>query len=337
MMALTRGRQPPPAPGQRPGRDCGDPAELGSFEALWRAFERQLADQVEVLVRAVEGKDLAHRDLLPAPYVSALMDDCVERATDITAGGARYDFTSIDARGLATLTDSLLALRHFVYQRRELSLTAYVRMVLRDFRGQEAMRQRILREAPKYGSGQAEADAPALRVLEALSRQAARHRNVRGGRFRVCYYSYGNHVLDGLLIGATPDGRRRGQPISNGVSPSDIIDPPAVALDALGAVARFPPQQCSSGVSLNLRFHPSCLASDNGVQSFAAMIRAYFREGGMHLQPNIVSTETLRAAQRDPDRHRGLVVKVAGYSAYFTDLGRSVQEDIIQRAELGAS
>jgi len=337
VLALTGGRYPPPAPGQQPGFCGGDPRKMATFETLLTAFRRQLAHQISVLVEAVAAKDWAHRKVLPAPYVSALMEGCIDEARDMTAGGARYDFTSVDVRGLATLVDSLLAIRAFVYQRpdRQMDLRSFVRMVLSNFEGHEPLRQRIINEAPKYGTGDPAADELTLRVLDWVHGQIAGVRNIRGGRFRACYYSYGNHVIDGLLLGATPDGRRRGEPISNGVSPSNLIAQPAGPLGAMRTVATFPPAKVSSGLALNARFHPGFIASDQGLETFASMIRTYFSLGGMHIQPNVVSTETLRAAQRNPHEYRDLVVKVSGYSGYFCDLGRSIQEDIIARTEFG--
>ena len=337
MLALSGGRYPPPAPGQQPGVASGDVRKLATFETLLTALRLQLEHQIGVLLEAVAAKDWAHQALLPAPYVSALMDGCIEDARDITAGGARYDFTSVDVRGLATLVDSLLAIKAMVYDGREpgLDLPRLVRIVLANFVGHEELRCRILTRAPKYASGDAGADALTLQVLEWIHHQLRGQRNIRGGRLRACYYSYGNHVIDGLLLGATPDGRLRGEPISNGVSPSNLVDQPAGPLGAMRTVARFPPAAISSGIALNTRFHPGMIRSDRGLESFTTMIRTYFELGGMQLQPNVVSTETLRAAQRDPERHRDLVVKVSGYSGYFCDLGRSIQEDIIARTEFG--
>ena len=334
MLALSGGRYPPPAPGQQQGFGSGDPRKMATFETLLTGFRRQLAHQISVLVEAVAAKDWAHREMLPAPYVSALVADCVAGARDVTAGGARYDFTSMGVRGLATLVDSLLALRTFVYLRPEpeMDLQRFVQVVLDDFEGHEPLRRRIINEAPKYGSGDEEADELTLQVLDWIHGQISGVRNIRGGHFRTCYYSYGNHVIDGLLLGATPDGRRRGEPISNGVSPSNLAaqtDP----MDAMRTVARFPPAKVSSGLALNVRFHPGFIASDQGLDAFTSMIRSYFALGGMHLQPNVVSSETLRAAQERPNEYRDLVVDVSGYSGYFCDLGRSIQEDIIARAE----
>ena len=334
-LTLSRGSRPPALPGQKPGLDTGDPGAFESFAEFLSAFRRQVSHQVKILVDATAGKDRAYRDLLPAPYVSALMDDCLEKALDITAGGARYDFTSIDVRGLATLVDSLLAIRTFVYERRELGLGELIKICRQNFAGRETLRQRVIHEAPKYGVGGEQADALALEVIAWLSEEAGRYRNIRGGRFRVCYYSYGNHVIDGFFLDATPDGRRRGEPISNGVSPTNIIIPAGGPLGSMRTAAKFPPAQVSSGIALNIRFHPDFLRSEQGVESLASMVNTYFRMGGMQIQPNVVSTETLREAQHNPDRHRDLVVKVSGYSAYFCDLGRSIQEDIIARAEFG--
>jgi len=333
LLTLSRGRRPAPFLGQGAGFDSGALEDLGTFDEFCAAFRRQLAHQVDVLVRAAAGKDRAYIDLLPAPYVSALMDGCINAAADVTTGGAKYDFTSLDVRGLATLVDSLLAVKTFVYDRRTLALAELAKICKRDFAGHEVLRQRLLHEPPKYGTGGAEGIDLARRVLEWLHDDVSKRRNPRGGSWRMCYYSYGNHVIDGFLLGATPDGRRRGEPTSNGVSPSNLIDPSAGPTGVLRTVAGLPPRLVSSGVSLNMRFFPDFIATDNGLDAFAAMLRTYFALGGMHLQPNVISTETLRDAQLHPERYRDLVVKVSGYSAFYTDLGRSIQDDIIARCE----
>jgi hypothetical protein len=305
LLTLSRGRRPAPFLGQGPGFDSGDLAALSTFDDFVAALRRQLAHQVEVLVKAAAGKDRAYIDLLPAPYVSALMDGCIAAARDVTAGGAKYDFTSVDVRGLATLVDSLLAVKTFVYDRRQVGLDELARICERDFAGHEALRQRLIHEPPKYGTGGAEGIDTARRVLEWLHGEVSPRRNPRGGRFRMCYYSYGNHVIDGFLLGATPDGRRHGEPISNGVSPSNLIDPAAGPTGPLRTVAGLPPRLISSGVSLNMRFFPDFIATPNGRDAFAAMLRTYFALGGMHLQPNVISTETLRGGVPGADPPSG--------------------------------
>jgi pyruvate formate-lyase/glycerol dehydratase family glycyl radical enzyme len=335
MMALTNGHCPPPAPGQRSGIRTGDPRAMPAWDDFLRAFRRQLERQVRLLARAVAHKDRAYMEFLPAPYVSALMDGCIESARDITRGGARYDFTSLDLRGLATAADSLLAVRTAVYEKKWLTLAELSRACLDNFKGREALRRRIIREIPKFGGDDVVASRMALDIIRWVSDEAAKYKNERGGKFRLCFYSYGNHVLDGFLLPATPDGRAAGAPISNGISPSNQRDAIAGPLPVLRAAASIPAHLVSSGVALNMRFHPTLLASDNGLAACTDMLRAYFKIGGMHIQPNVVSTETLLDAQKHPEQYRDLVVKVSGYSAYFTDLGRSIQNDIIARTEHG--
>lgn len=334
LAAFTSGRSPPPAPGQRSGYDSGDAATCPTFDAFLELFKRQLAWQLEVMVDAVAGKDIATRELLPAPYVSALTDGCIAQARDVSDGGAKYDFTTIVMKGLGTTVDALLSLRHFVYERRELSLSALRRIVLANFEGQEELRRRILREPPKYGVGDERADALTEWLVGVVHELVSGRRNVRGGKFRVAYFSYGNHVIDGLFLGPTPDGRRRGEPISNGVSPSNLVEAPAGPLGSMRTAARIAPENASSGVALNIRVHPSFIAGRK-LETAVALLRTYFRMGGMHVAFNVVSTETLRDAQRHPERHRDLIVKVSGYSASFTDLGRSIQDDLIARLEFG--
>lgn len=335
ILTLTEGRLPAPAPGQRPAPRTGNVRAMASWDDFVRAFRSQLAHHIRALVRGTAAKDRAYMDFLPAPYVSALMSGCVEAARDITRGGARYDFTSLDLRGLATAADSLIAIRKSVFEHAWLTLPELVRACESNFRGKESLSLRLRNNIPKFGADDYEATAMALELVEWVNQEAARHTNARGGRYRVCFYSYGNHVIDGLLLPATPDGRPAGAPVSNGISPANAADGAHGPLPVLRAAASVPPRRASSGVSLNLRFHPSVLASENGCGAFTDMLRAYFKIGGMHVQPNVVSTQTLRLAQADPDAYRDLVVKVSGYSAYFTDLGRSIQDDIIARTEHG--
>jgi len=335
LLTLSRGRRPAAAPGQKGGIDSGDPAGFDTFEKFCKALKMQLAHHIDILVRATESKDRAYRDYLPAPYVSALMDDCIENCRDITDGGARYDFTSLDVRGLATLVDSMLAVRHFIYDRKDLTLVEFIRILDDDYRDHEVLRQRIIHEAPKYGAGDEEADELAVQVIGWIYDMVRERRNVRGGRYRVSYYSYGNHVIDGIMLGATPDGRKSGEPTSNGVSPGNLFVPNSGPQGPMKSAARIPAEQASSGISLNMRFHPGMLKSTESVRTFARTIQTYFNLGGMHIQPNVVSTETLRKAQLNPGAYKDLVVKVSGYSAYFCDLGKSIQEDIIARTEFG--
>jgi formate C-acetyltransferase len=334
-MTMTNGAYPIPIFGQKRGARTGDPDSFETFDDLMSAFKRQLSYNVGVLVKAVEGKDRAYMEFLPSAYVSALMDGCIESATDMTRGGAKYDFTSVIGRGLATTVDSLLAIKEFVYERRELGLSELVDACLANFHGREDLRQRLANSSHRFGMDDEVADRLALDIVTTFAADAEKHRNARGGRFRAGMYSYGNHVLDGFYVGATPDGRRRGEPLSNGISPSNRVGEGNGLTALLKSVASVEQRRLSGGVSLNIKVHPSYIESEEGLGKMTALLKTYFDLGGMHIQPNVISNETLRAAQKDPEAYRDLVVKVAGYSAYFTDLGRSIQDDIIDRHQFG--
>lgn len=332
-MTMTNGRYPAPIFGQKRGIKTGEPDSFKSFEEFLSAFKKQLEHQIGVLVKAIEGKDRAYMEFLPAPYVSAMIDGCIERAKDMTQGGANYDFTSIIGRGLATCVDSLLAINEFVFTRKEISLADLVEACLANFKGHEDLRLRLTNGKPRYGRDEEEADRLARWLVETFVSIVEKNRNVRGGRYRAGMYSYGNHVLDGFYIGATPDGRRRGEPLSNGISPCNRIGEGKGLTAFLKSVSSINARRLSGGVALNIKLHPALLASEEGLEKTTSLVQTYFDLGGMHIQPNVVSNETLRAAQKDPQSYRWLVVKVAGYSAYFTDLGRSIQNDIIERYE----
>lgn len=330
-MTMTNALHPAPVFGQKRGLKTGDPDSFDTFEAFLSAFKRQLGHNIGVMVKAVEGKDRAYMDFLPAPYVSAMMDGCIERATDMTRGGAVYDFTSIIGRGLGTCVDSLLAIREMVFERRELTLSELVDVCLSDFKGQEDLRRRLVNSIPKYGRDEEEADRLAAWLVRTFTNLVEANRNVRGGRYRAGMYSYGNHVIDGFYVAATPDGRRRGEPLANGISPSNLVGEGNGLTAYMKSSAAVGQGELSGGVSLNVKLHPAYIEGDEGLRKMTSLLATYFEMGGMHVQPNVVSDATLRAAQEDPDSYRDLVVKVAGYSAYFTDLGRSIQEDIIDR------
>jgi formate C-acetyltransferase len=335
-MTMTNGRFPVPIFGQKRSIRTGDPDTFATFEDLMVAFQRQLEHNMDVLAIAMEGKDKAYMEFLPAPYVSAMMDGCIESATDMTRGGAKYDYSSMIGRGLGTCVDSLLAVKEFVYDRRELSMSELTDACLKNFKGREDLRRRLENRSCRYGRDDEEADAMAARVVKMFADRASTYKNARGGPVRSGMYSYGNHVIDGFYIGATPDGRRSGEPISNGISPCNRVGEGKGLTAMMKSVATVEQGRLSGGISLNVKIHPAYVESDEGVKKMSALLRTYFDLGGMHIQPNVVSNETLRAAQRDPDSYRDLVVKVAGYSAYFCDLGHSIQEDIIDRYQFGS-
>ncbi len=316
--------------GKRVGPKTGDPRRFATFDEFMAAFKRQVVFMVDLVVKATDLKDQAYLAEFPSPYVSATLDGCVDHARDMTAGGATYNYNSVSARGLGTVADSLAAIRHVVFDRRELSMGELIGVLNRNFRRAESVRRRLLNDAPKYGCDDDRADDIAKEVAEFFCREVSRHPTIRGGVYRPSFFSYGMHVLEGLFLGATPNGRRAGEPVSNSFSPangSERKGPTAM----LRSVAKINHALIANGCAVNMKLMPSLLEGASSIDKAVALVKGYFAMGGMEVQFNVVSNETLRDAQRHPDRHRGLVVRVSGYSAYFTDLGRPLQDEIISR------
>jgi pyruvate formate-lyase/glycerol dehydratase family glycyl radical enzyme len=322
--------------GKRIGPTTGDPRSFRTFDELMDAFKKQVSFMVGTVVKAVNLKDRAYMELLPCPYVSATLAGCIESATDMTRGGARYNFSSVGARGFGTAVDALAAIREHVYDNPRLSMKKLLAMLDRNFRGDDEERARLASRSPRYGCGDEKADAIAKEIAAFFCSEVAGHANERGGSFRPGFFSYGMHVLDGMMLGALPSGRLAGEPVSNSFSPangSERNGPTAM----LRSVAGIDHSLISNGCAVNMKFLPSLFEGEERVDKMIQLVRTYFTLGGMELQPNVVSNEVLRDAQAHPERYRDLAVRVSGYSALFTDLGKAIQDEIIQRTEFSGT
>lgn len=319
-----------PRTGRRLGPATGDPAGFGSFDELFAAFRRQLRHFVDVKIRGnnvIERLFAAH---LPAPLLSLLTDDCVATGRDYHDGGARYNSTYIQGVGLGTVTDALTALKHHVYGG-SLTMAALREALQNDFTGHERLRLQLWNRTPKYGNDDDRADDVMRCVFEAYFEAIDGRPNTRGGAYHVNLLPTTVHVYFGSVTGATPDGRRAWTPLSEGVSPvqgADRHGPTA----ALASVAKLDHLR-TGGTLLNLKLTPRVLAGDHGLETLTHLVRSYFRLDGHHVQFNVVDAATLRAAREHPDEHRDLIVRVAGYSDYFCDLGPALQDEIIARTE----
>ncbi|MBW2528727.1 MAG: hypothetical protein JRI23_31420 [Deltaproteobacteria bacterium] len=321
--------------GKRVGPDTGDPRRFATFDQLLDAYRRQVRFLVEAVAQAVRIKDQTYAAGFHNPYVSMTLDGCIDRARDMTCGGARYNFSSISARGLGTAVDSLAAIQTAIFTEQRYTMEELLAALAANFRGHEIMRQVLRNRMPKYGCDDPRADAIAARLVDGFCREVERQVCFRGGRFRPGFFSYGMHVLEGSLLGATPDGRRAGEPISNSLSPSNGSER-AGPTGVLNSVAKLGHGRISNGSALNMRLLPSLLATEERRDKLCGLLRGYFASGGMEVQLNVVDDATLRDAQRHPERYRDLTVRVSGYSAFFTDLGRAIQDEIISRTAFGS-
>ncbi len=320
-----------PRTGKQLGPHTGDARDFATFDALFSAFEHQLLHFVEIKVRGNAVIERLYARYMPVPFLSLLIDDCIARGKDYHDGGARYNTSYIQGVGLGTMTDALSALKVHVFDRKTLTMEALLAALAADFEGHERVHQLLLNRTPRYGNDDDNADELMVRVFEAYYRAIDGRPNTKGGRYHIDLLPTTCHVYFGSVIGATPDGRKAGKPLSEGISPvqgADRAGPTAV----IKSVAKMDHVR-TGGTLLNQKLTPRLLADDAGLDHLVQLVRTYFTLDGHHIQFNVVDAATLRMAQADPEAYRNLIVRVAGYSDYFCDLGRALQDEIIARTE----
>ena len=308
-----------------------DPASTHSFDSVLTAFTATLRRLVDVKVRGANVIERLYATRMPAPFLSVLIDDCIARGRDYHDGGARYNTTYIMPVGIATLTDSLSAIRQHVFERKAVTLSRLMQALERNFDGDEPLRQLLWNRTPRFGNDDASADRMLRTVFDVVFDEIEGRPNTRGGQFHVNYLSTTCHVYFGSKVGATPDGRRAGEPLSEGISPVQGTDREGTTA-VIRSAARLDHAR-TGGTLLNQKFAPSALRSVADIDKLASVVRTYFALGGHHIQFNVVTASTLREAQACPEKHRDLIVRVAGYSDYFCDLTRALQDEIISRTE----
>ncbi|MBN2152614.1 MAG: hypothetical protein JW839_14265 [Candidatus Lokiarchaeota archaeon] len=319
--------------GVKHGIETGMPDRFTSYDDILSAFEEQMSYLVDHIAKCVDIKDLIYAKYYPNPFISMTMGGCIESATDMTRGGAKYNFSSISARGLATTADSLAALKRVVFDGHQLNMWEMCEALDRNFSGDAMLQNQLRYKTPKFGNDDDFVDCIAKSVAECFCNEVERHPCLRGGLgggFRPGFFSYGLYVVDGFFLGATPDGRNAGEPVSNSFSPANNAErngPTAV----FNSVAKIDHKRISNGVSLNMRLLPSLIDAPDKQVKFADLVMAYLLKGGTHVQFNVVNQEDLIDAQVHPERHQDLIIRVSGYCAYFVDLGKPVQDDIISR------
>ena len=267
----------------------------------------------------------------PDPFLSALTRDCIGRARDINDGGAEYPrMHGIAIMGLGTTADALAALKTLVFEARRFSYDTVMAALAADFVGYEPLRQALVNDAPKYGNDDDAVDEIAAFLVDWTSRECLKHRTADGGRFVSAMAANTSNIAAGKEVGATPDGRRAYTPLSDAASPyfgRDTHGPTAF----LNSVSKPDYHRVLTGSVINMKFEPEFYRGEEGERVFVALMKVFVRNRVQELQFNFTGNETLRDAQRDPELHRDLVVRVSGFSAYFVALSREVQDDVIRR------
>ncbi len=322
-----------PRTGKEIGLKTGKIESFTSFAELFTAFEKQLRHFIDIKIEGSNVIERLYAEILPSPFMSLVISDCIATGKDYHDGGARYNTSYIQGVGIGTITDSLSSLKFHVFDRKKMSLGEVVRILDDDFSGDESFRQRFLNKTPKYGNDDDYADSLMREVFDAYYEAVNGRPNTKGGHYRINMLPTTCHVYFGRVMGATPDGRKAGTPLSEGISPvqgADRLGPTAVIKSASKM-----DHIRTGGTLLNQKFTPQLLADDEGRRKLAHLIRAYFRLDGHHIQFNVVDAAQLKDAKSHPEQYRDLIVRVAGYSDYFIDLGPDLQDEIIRRTEHG--
>jgi formate C-acetyltransferase len=331
ILELTLNNGLDPRTGRRLGLQTGDPTRFESFDEFYAAFEKQLQHFINIKIRGNNFVERLYASHMPAPFLSVLVDDCILTGTDYHAGGARYNSSYIQGVGLGTLTDAMTAIQYHIFDKKSFDMPTLLAALQNDFLGQESLRQQLLNKTPRYGNDDDYPDRIMVRLFNTYFNLIDGRPNTRGGAYHINLLPTTCHIYFGSVITATPDGRHAWQPLSEGVSPvqgADRHGPTAV----LRSVAKMDHVR-TGGTLLNQKFSPQALQGDQGLDKLVQLIRTYFRLDGHHIQFNVVDAATLRAAQDNPEQHRDLIVRVAGYSDYFCDLSRALQDEIIARTE----
>ncbi len=321
-----------PLSGLRIGPATGELHELRSFDRFHRAFTAQLESLVLLAVDGNRWLTDAHAELHPTPLLSSLVQGTEDSGRDVTRGGARYNSSGVAIIGFADTVDSLVALRTVVFEEGLVSLTELQSALASDFEDHPRVHALLSGRAPKYGNDNPAADGVAVSLVEQLSELFARQAHPRGGRYHVGYWSVTMHAGFGALTGPLPNGRRRGASLASGATPVSGVAKRGPTAAFLSTCA-LPAHHIGNGIANNHKLSKSLLGAQGNLAVFQQLVSGYFGGGGMQVQFTVCDRETLLAAQADPDSHRDLLVRVSGYTAYFCDLNRRMQDEIIGRTE----
>ncbi len=320
-----------PIKNKKIGLETGDFESFNTFAELFEAFKKQLHHFIDIKIRGNRTIERIYAKNMPAPFLSVLIDDCIKKGKDYYNGGARYNSSYIQGVGTGTVTDSLSAIKQMVFEDKIFDKSLFKRMLNQNFKGYEKERQMLLNKTHKYGNDDDYADNLMRNVFNEFFSYIDGRTTYRDGQFRINMLPTTVHVYFGSVLGATADGRKAFEPISEGISPVQGMDKngPTAVLKSAAKMDHIK----TGGTLLNMKFTPDLLKDEKGIDAVCKLIRTYFTSDGHHIQFNVVNAETLKAAQKHPENYGDLIVRVAGYSDYFCHLNEQLQNEIIKRTE----
>jgi len=313
------------------GLETGNDKDYKNFEDLMGAFKQQVNYFADIKIRGNNVIEKTFANYLPVPFLSLLVEDCISNGKDYNCGGARYNTSYIQGVGLGSITDMLTSIRYNIFENKTFSWADLAKALDADFKGYEQIQYEMIYKTPKFGNDDDYADQQAVMVFEIYYDAINGRSNTRGGVHRINMLPTTSHIYFGSVIGATTDGRNAYLPLSEGISPFQGVDHngPTSVIKSASKIDHLR----TGGTLLNQKFSPSFFEDEESYEKLTALIRSYFSLDGHHIQFNVVNAETLKDAQQHPERYRDLIVRVAGYSDYFNDLGEDLQNEIIKRTE----
>lgn len=318
--------------GEQLGLKTGKMVNFESFDDVVDSYKKQVEYFVRQMTISINIIDMAQGELTPNPFTSLFMSDCIGKGEDLIRGGAVFNFTGPQGVGVANVADSLSAVKKIVFEDEMIGKAELTKLLETDFEGNERLRQLLMNRPPKYGNDEDYVDLLARKIALIYCDEVKKYKNVRGGFFQPGLYPVSSHVALGEVVGAMPDGRKSGEPLADGVSPvqgKDLKGPTSV----MRSVCKLDHVSASNGTLLNVKLHPNAIKDERGLLKFVDLNRSFIDMGGWHVQYNIINVETLLEAQKSPEKYRSLLVRVAGYSAFFVELDKKLQDDIIKRTE----
>lgn len=313
----------------------GDITKYETFEDLENVFRKYLDEYMDKMIVACEEVEKAHMELLPTPFLSAVIDNCIEKGVDVTAGGAVYNLSGIQMIQIANLSDSMAAIKKLVFDKKEITKESLLNALINNFENDEVLRSKLLYKVDKYGNDVDWVDEIGIKWAEYFKNKLSSYTNYRGGKYHTGMYTVSAHVPMGENVGASADGRKAREPLADGgMSPvygRDIQGPTAV----LKSVSKLDKKLTTNGGLLNMKFLPEFFNTNTGIDKFSKFLRTFVDLEIPHIQFNVLRKEDLIAAKENPEQYRSLTVRVAGYTAYFTELADELQNEIIARTSYG--
>ncbi|MFX1284296.1 MAG: trans-4-hydroxy-L-proline dehydratase [Promethearchaeota archaeon] len=334
VLEITLNNGTDPKTGKQIGIKTGDPTTFSTFDELYAAYEEQLRYFIDIKIKGNNIIERIYAKYMPAPFLSLLIDDCIANGKDYNAGGARYNTTYIQGVGLGSMTDSLTSIKYNIFDNTFISMEELLQALKADFTGFEELRNRFVNDTPRYGNDDDYADSITKRIFESYFNAIDGRPNTKGGHHRINLLPTTVHIYFGQMTGAMPDGKKNGEPLSEGISPVQGADRkgPTAVIKSVSKIDHLR----TGGTLLNQKFSPELLSTEEGIEKLMHLIRAHFKLDSHHIQFNVVTADTLRQAQMNPEKYRDLIVRVAGYSDYFVDLIPELQDEIIRRTEHGS-